>query len=190
MTPDWLKVPNLITYVRLATIPAFVLLHVRGEAWIALWCFVGAMASDVVDGFLARLLQQRTRLGALLDPIADKALVLTALILLVLGGRLPAWLLGVHLLRDALMLGGAAAVALKRREIPATPSRIGKYATFTVTLTISLALWALSGATPLLLAYTAVGGYVAGLCVVVSTAQYWLRYGNLLLAPGRTQRGP
>ncbi len=187
-TERWLNVPNAITYVRFALIPVFVVQHLNGNPGWALTVFVVAAASDGIDGLLARLLNQRTKLGALLDPIADKLLVFSALVTLVIERRLPLLLLLLILFRDGWMIVGAAVVRHKRLDLPARPSRVGKYATFSLVLLVVLALvdqYAANSET--LHAYTAVMGFIAGLCVVISTFQYFARFGYLLFAPARPQ---
>lgn len=79
------SLPNLLTYARIALVPVLVVtFFVPGDAgrWVALGIFVAASVTDFVDGYLARAWQQQSRLGAMLDPIADKLLVAAALLLL------------------------------------------------------------------------------------------------------------
>ena len=180
MTSEWRSVPNLITLARLALLPPFVVLLLTGRPRGALLCFAIAMASDLLDGLAARLLHQTTRLGAVLDPIVDKVMLATALCALWLGGGVPTWLVGLVAFRDGWM--GLAALAVRRRglELPRSPSRIGKYATFALTCLIVLALARLTTPSASLEAYTAVVGFIAGLCVAVSTVQYLARFGHLL----------
>jgi len=180
----WLTVPNVITLGRLLLVPVFVALHQLGRPGWALACFIFAAVSDGVDGFLARVLDQRSKLGGILDPIADKTLVSAALITLVLERQLPVWLLVLIAIRDAWMAVGALIVRHKRLEIPTSPSRIGKYATFGLVSLIVLALIDETVADSALLhAYTVVTGFISGLCVVISTLQYFARFGYLLFAP-------
>lgn len=180
----WLTVPNAITIARILLVPVFVVLHIVDRPGWALACFAVAAGSDGIDGLLARLLNQRSKLGGLLDPIADKLLMSTALVTLVVERRLPIWLLVVVLVRDAWMAGGALAVKHKHLEIPTAPSRIGKYATFTLACLIFVALIdQVVGTSQTLHAYMVVFGFVAGLCVVISTLQYFARFGYLLVAP-------
>jgi cardiolipin synthase len=186
--PNWLNVPNAITLVRLLLVPVFIALHATGEHGWALVCFIVAMASDSLDGALARLLHQQTKLGGILDPVADKLLVFTALVALVIARRLPFWVLAVVGARDLLMIIGAAVVRQKGLELPVAPTRIGKYSTFTLACLIVCALSSLTTDSPLLLAYTAVIGFIAALCVVVSTGQYFARFGYLWFAPSRRVR--
>jgi len=98
--------PNAITLARLLAVPAVVWLIVRGWYEAALWLFLIASLSDAVDGWLARRLGQVTRLGSLLDPIADKALLVSVFAALGVRGLLPAWLVILVVFRDALIVSG------------------------------------------------------------------------------------
>jgi cardiolipin synthase (CMP-forming) len=183
---DWLTVPNALTLLRLLLVPVFVALHLWGRPGWALACFCTAAVSDGLDGLLARALNQRSKLGALLDPIADKLLAFAALCTLVAERRLPLWLLGLIIFRDGWMIFGALTLKHKNLEIPTAPTRIGKYATFSLTVLVVLALADQAVARSALLhAYMVVVGFTAGLCVAVSTLQYFVRFGHLLFAPAR-----
>ena len=185
MTASWLNVPNSITLFRIALVPVFLVLQLSHEPEWALACFTTAAISDGLDGMLARLLNQRTKLGGVLDPIADKLLILAALVSLVMERRLPLWLLGINLGRDLLMVIGALMVAYKRLELPTEPSRIGKYATLFMVCTVILALISDIPGTPVMRPYVVVLAFVAAQCLLVSTAQYFARYGYLWVAPAR-----
>ena len=185
---DWLTIPNLITIGRIGMVPVFVALSLTGHTVAALWTFIVAAASDGIDGLLARLLDQRSHLGGILDPVADKALVLSALLVLVFTGKLPWWLLALVVLRDGWMVIGALMVRRKRLEIPTAPSRVGKYATLGLLTAVVLALVGQAvGKSPMLEAYTAVVGLLTGLCVAASTVQYFHRFGYLFWAPPRSE---
>lgn len=181
----WLTIPNSITFARLALIPVFVALHLLGRPGWALLTFVIAGLSDGIDGLLARLLDQRSKLGGILDPIADKLLVLSAYVTLTIEQRLPIWLLALILFRDGWMVIGFIMVRMKNLDVPTQPSRIGKYATFSLVVLVVLALWDQSTTNDVLHAYTAVWGFIAAQCVVISTLQYFARYGYLFFVPGR-----
>lgn len=184
---NWLNVPNSITLFRLALVPVFLTFLVTHQPEWALVCFVMAAISDGLDGLLARLLNQRTKLGGVLDPIADKVLIFSALVALMLQRRLPLWLVLVIAFRDLLMVAGAIVVKRKNLEIPTHPSRIGKYATFAFSCVVVLSLASASKHAPSALpAYVAVLGFIAALCVVISTIQYFARFGYLWVAPGRS----
>lgn len=106
------SVPNLLTYGRIAAVPAlaavFLLLEGDQRRWIALAIFVAACITDWLDGYLARVWQQQSMLGRMLDPIADKLLVGAALILLVQDGTISkttVWAALIILSREILVSG-------------------------------------------------------------------------------------
>lgn len=88
------NLPNTVTLLRIAAVPLLLLLPMwpgRTGSQIAAWLFIGAALSDLLDGWLARRGRQITRVGKLLDPLADKLLVATALIVLLAMARVPPW---------------------------------------------------------------------------------------------------
>ncbi len=187
---SWVTLPNLITLFRLALVPVFIVLHVSGRAGWALAVFIVAGVSDSLDGLLARVLDQRSKLGGVLDPVADKLLVFAALGCLVIERKVPLWILGLILFRDLSMIVGAIVVKRKRLEIPTAPTRIGKYATFFLLALIVLALVEEQSPSPTLAGYTIAIGFIAGLCVTVSTLQYFARHGYLFFAPPGSPSSP
>lgn len=98
--------PNLITLARLAAVPVTVWLMLHQRLETAFTVFALAGLSDGLDGWLARRFDRRSRLGALLDPVADKALLVSVFVTLAVLGVLPAWIAALVVLRDALILGG------------------------------------------------------------------------------------
>jgi cardiolipin synthase len=137
-------VPNVLTLLRLAAVPVFAILWLKGMLVAALWVFLGAAITDVLDGLLARLLHQQTPLGALLDPIADKLMLVVAWIVAACTGVASTGIAAVVIGRDILLAGGAFffGVLWKGRHAPAEwrPTRLGKYAVFMQALTIALAI--------------------------------------------------
>lgn len=179
MTRADLTLPNLLTAVRLVLVPCVLWYLSLGELETALWLFVAAAVTDFLDGSLARLLDQRSVLGAWLDPIADKAMLLSTLLMLVWLGVLPIWLGALVLLRDAVVLGGAAAYRRLTGGLEVTPTWWGKGATAAEFILVSLALadlalgWGLAYLTPLAL--------LTGLLVAISGLHYvWLWAGKTL----------
>jgi len=98
--------PNLITLARLCAVPAAVWLMLHHRLDIAFLVFVGAGISDGLDGWLARVRNARSALGALMDPVADKALLVSVYVTLAAIGILPDWLAILVVFRDLLIVGG------------------------------------------------------------------------------------
>jgi cardiolipin synthase len=114
------SVPNLITLLRLLLVPLAVWLILAERYGTAFWVFVAAGASDALDGYIAKSFDQRTRLGALLDPAADKALLAGVYVTLGLAGQLPGWLVILVILRDFLIVLGFVVI-----QTVASPSQLG-----------------------------------------------------------------
>jgi cardiolipin synthase len=101
-----LNLPNLISLVRLLLVPAEIWLILVGRYGLAFWILAGAGISDALDGFIAKRFDRRTRLGALLDPFADKAMLVSVYITLGVTHQLEAWLVILVVVRDVLIVGG------------------------------------------------------------------------------------
>jgi cardiolipin synthase (CMP-forming) len=98
--------PNLITLARLCAVPATIWLILQHRLDLAFCVFVAAGVSDGVDGWLARVLDARSALGAMLDPVADKALLVSVYVTLGVIGVLPDWLAILVVFRDLVIVGG------------------------------------------------------------------------------------
>ncbi|HEY7726443.1 MAG TPA: CDP-alcohol phosphatidyltransferase family protein [Anaeromyxobacteraceae bacterium] len=169
-----LTVANALSALRLLLTPVFLWLYLRRDGPLAVAVYAIAAASDLLDGLAARALDQRSKLGALLDAVADKFLSLAALLALAARERVPLWLPLLDLSRDLAQLAGAAWLRSRRRVVPIAPTRIGKYATFALNGTVLLALSEEVGAPRSVLApWVAAGGLVAALCLAVSWIQYF-----------------
>jgi cardiolipin synthase len=101
-----LNLPNLISLARLLMVPLTIWLIVAGRYGIAFWILVAAGVSDALDGFIAKRFNRRTRLGALLDPVADKAMLVSVYIALGLVHELWTWLVILVVFRDVMIVGG------------------------------------------------------------------------------------
>ena len=101
------QLPNLITLARLLAVPVTVYLILLGELVPAFWIFVAAGVSDAVDGLLAKRLNLVSEIGAYLDPLADKALLLGVFVTLGYVGQVPIWLVILIVFREVLIIGGA-----------------------------------------------------------------------------------
>ena len=106
MTRLGLNIPNLITLTRLMSVPLMIWLIVSERFGTAFCVFAGAGVSDALDGFIAKRFDCRTRLGALLDPAADKALLSSVYVALLLDRLLPDWLVILVVFRDVTIIGG------------------------------------------------------------------------------------
>ena len=139
-----MNVPNAITSLRICLIPVFGYLWWRGLYGAALTVFVLAAISDLADGFAARVLNQKSKLGQILDPAADKFMLLVSFLVAAHTDAVPVWLAALVIGRDAVLASGGALFAFvwRGRFAPERwkPTRIGKYATFVQVLTIGLAL--------------------------------------------------
>ena len=124
MSLGW--IPNAISLMRIALIVPILLLILRDQYALALGLFVIAGFSDGLDGYLANRFDWTTRLGGLLDPVADKLLVAGMFIILALVGDIPAWLAAIVILRDIVIFGGAVAYNFLIEPVQGEPSRISK----------------------------------------------------------------
>jgi cardiolipin synthase len=136
-----LTLANQLTFLRILLIPLFALLVVYGYPGFALLVFLTAGLTDALDGLIARWAHQRTSLGAWLDPMADKLLLLTAFTVLTLPGmaltnHVPLWLTILILSRDVMIVGVVAIVNLAIEHRTFRPSIWGKAATATYIATV------------------------------------------------------
>jgi cardiolipin synthase len=136
---------NQLTLLRMLLIPAFVILVVYGRLGWALTVFVTAGVTDGLDGLIARVSGQKTRLGAWLDPMADKLLLVTTFVVLTLPGlglvnRLPVWLTVCIISRDIVIVLTVAIVNLAIGPRTFRPSIFGKIATATYIVTAVAAM--------------------------------------------------
>ena len=101
-------IPNILTIGRILLTPVFVMAYTSENFNLAWILFAIAGLTDALDGFLARIWNQRTQLGAMLDPLADKALLVTSFICLSVKGWIPAWFTILVVSRDVIIIGGLA----------------------------------------------------------------------------------
>ena len=121
-----LNTPNLITLGRALIVPIVFWLVIDGHDAAAFFLFVIAGISDGVDGYLARRYNQRTELGAYLDPLADKLLLVSIFIGLGIRGDLPSWLVIAAVARDALILLAVILSSLLRKPVEIAPLMVSK----------------------------------------------------------------
>jgi cardiolipin synthase len=141
-----LTLPNFITMTRMAMVPFFVLAVSDHDFRLAMWIFIVAGLTDAFDGYLARRMNMQSRIGAYLDPIADKMLITVAYIALTVPqGQavvIPLWLTILALFRDfvIMLVAGVLYIVEGLREFP--PSPLGKATTFSQVATVAIVLLA------------------------------------------------
>ena len=141
-----LTVANQLTLLRMLLIPALVILIVYGLNGWALVVFVVAGITDALDGILARWWGQRTKLGAFLDPMADKLLLISVFIVLTspsldLPNRFPIWLTVLVISRDVIIVLTVAIVNLSIGRRSFQPTMLGKVSTFVYIVTVAAAMY-------------------------------------------------
>ncbi len=126
VTSPWRHLPNLICVLRILLVAPIVVLLLH-EAWLATLLLIGiAGFSDGLDGFLAKRFGWQSRLGSLLDPAADKLLLVALFVTLTWLGLVPLWLTALVVLRDVIISGGSLAYNALVEPLTAQPSRVSK----------------------------------------------------------------
>lgn len=153
-TASLVNLPNAITFARLCAVPLAVWLVLHLNLLAAFWLFAAAGASDAVDGWLARR-RGPTYVGALLDPVADKALLVGMYVMLAVVHVLPDWLAIMVVFRDVLIVGGVLVLTLLGQPPAIKPLLVSKLNTLLQILLVAAALlmagtgtgdtWLLSG---------------------------------------------
>jgi cardiolipin synthase len=142
---------NWLTILRIVLIPVFVSLLVYRRPGLALLSFAAAAVTDLLDGYVARRRQMQSRLGAFLDPLADKLLLVSSFITLTYLKALPFWITAVVLSRDLCLVIGALLIHMMGARVYPRPAWAGTAATFFQVLTVLAALLARYFGTPVFL---------------------------------------
>jgi cardiolipin synthase len=176
----YLTIPNLLTLLRTLIAPVFAISVMYGHLEAALALFALAALTDLLDGYIARHFNQASALGAFLDPVADKLLMLTAFVLLCtseqLSLRIPAWVMILAIARDVII--GLFALLAYPKYDPAQfrPSLLGKTTAVVEMVVISLTLLHNAGGPPERLAFFFPWSfYVVALFVIASGFHYFAR---------------
>ena len=139
-----MSVPNLISLIRLLAVPFMIYLILNGYYLSAFWLFVAAGISDAIDGFIAKRMEQATPLGAYLDPLADKALLVAVYISLGKVDCLPSWLVILVVFRDVIIIGGVVLLHLLTDGVKMQPIFVSKINTLTQILLVIAVLFQLA----------------------------------------------
>jgi len=135
-----MNIPNMLTLIRITLVPIFVILMMEGLFSYALAVFVVAGITDALDGFLARVLGQQTVLGSYLDPLADKALIITSFVILSTLNIIPSWLAVVVISRDCVILLGVSVLFLMSVSFEIRPTYVSKATTVLQLVTVFVVL--------------------------------------------------
>jgi cardiolipin synthase len=178
-----LTLANQLTILRIMLVPAFVLLVVYGRLGSALLVFCVAGVTDALDGLIARMARQRTSIGAWLDPMADKLLLVSTFVVLTLPGipltnHLPAWLTVLVISRDVVIVAFVAIVNLAIGPRTFTPSLLGKSATAVFIVTSVVIMWFNYREQTSVL--VDIGIWTSLALTLASTADYFLRVRKLV----------
>jgi cardiolipin synthase (CMP-forming) len=173
-----MTLPNLITIGRLIIVPLVIVMIGQAQWSVAFVLFVVAGVSDAVDGYLARRFDMRSEFGAYIDPLADKALLVSIYVTLSVVGELPGWLAIVVVSRDAMILSAIVVSRLMERPVAIRPLMISKLNTAAQIAFAALVLGAKAFALELGAGETAAMLIVAALTIASAGAYLagWLRH--------------
>jgi cardiolipin synthase (CMP-forming) len=181
-----MTIPNLITIARLCLVPVIVGC-VASQAWqAAFWLFLAAGVSDGVDGFIAKRFNQRSELGAILDPLADKALLASLYVTLGIVGGLPTWLVILVVFRDVMIIAAVLVAWLLAQPIAIKASTLSKVNTAAQIVLVQFVLFT-QGFQFDLPGLTLIGSIAVGCLTLASAAAYlrvWMRH--VAGSPGAT----
>lgn len=168
-----MNLANRITITRIILTPLFIAAVVYGRMDIALILFAAAVISDGLDGFVARSMHQKTNIGTILDPVADKILLISAFICLSItktvpeGLRLPPYVPIIVISRDAIIVLGSVLIHVVKGDVKISPSFWGKFTTFFQMMTVVSIL--------LQFKYSSYVWNMATLLTVISGVDYMLK---------------
>ncbi len=142
-------IPNILTCLRILMVIAFIILFVHAKYLICLILYLAAFFTDILDGYLARRFNWVSDFGKLVDPFADKFMLISALICLCAVGAFPIYLLAILIVKEIVLITGGL-VLLKKRKVAVYADYWGKVATglFVASITLSLANLAFGGIIP------------------------------------------
>ncbi len=172
-----LHIANILTLGRLALVPVFLTAFLYRWYHVAFIVFALAAMTDLVDGTVARWQKKRSQLGAFLDPLADKCLMITTFACLVSVRSLPAWFLGLVIARDVMIMGGIGLLKVMKIKVAYEPFLLSKFATLAQILLGVLSLGVLWSPTFSLGVYPLTDFaegvvYVTALLVIITGLQY------------------
>jgi cardiolipin synthase len=174
-----ITIPTMLTLVRLVSAPIIVYAMLKQDWGMAFWLIVVSALTDLMDGYIARNFNQQTWLGACLDPIADKLLVLSIYFTLAFVQSplfaIPVWFVFLVLIKELILISGIVFLYLKSDKLDIAPTLLGK---LTMLAQVLFIIWLFSCYflhwLPIKTYYTALG---AVLCLVLSSLYQYARIG-------------
>ncbi len=171
-----LNVPNALTLLRIVAIPVFLILLTDGRYGYAFILLIAAGLTDAADGAIARFANQKTTLGAYLDPLADKLLLISTFISLAFLQQIPPWLTVLVICRDAvIVIGFFLLFVLTQRTMEIRPSAFGKAATFFQLLSVIAVVARLAGTAALTTRHLTPLFVLTGIVTAIAGLQYIYR---------------
>jgi len=164
-----MNIPNMLTAFRLLLIPVFVMVFnssAEDRLLLAMGVFLLAGATDLLDGYIARRYNMITEIGTLMDPLADKLMLVTVLVCMAYQHYFPYWIVAVVILKEAVMVGGGIFLYYSKKKIVIPANIYGKAAT--AGFYLAIILLSISGG--------GIGGRIALYIAVVLTAAAFLSY--------------
>ncbi len=181
-----MTIPNVLTIIRILLTPLLVWLLLDGDLGMALVVFFLAGMTDGLDGLIARLFDQKSKLGAYLDPLADKLLLVSSFIMLAKIGLLPSWLVVITVSRDAIIVLGLLSLAFHQVPVEIRPTSISKATTLFQLITVLSAMakpfLAMPGWLYLLLNFTTAA-------LSIASGFHYIKVGISLFDKYRSQNG-
>jgi cardiolipin synthase len=185
-----LTLPNFLTLLRIIAVPVFLILVSSQHYGAALVLFLGAAITDTVDGVIARMTNSGSEIGASLDPLADKLLVVSSFVSLTWLMAIPVWLMILVLTRDIVILTGYLAIYFISTPIEVSPTPVSKLNTCMEMTTIGFALISLARPDIPMAGVNLAACYVTGTTIAISGVHYvyrgllWYQQQGSQAAPG------
>lgn len=176
-----MTVPNLITAIRIVLAPIFIIYLINDQFLPGLVVFVICGVSDGLDGLIARLFNQKSRLGSYLDPLADKLILVSAFVTLAIRGFLPAWLTVMVISRDVMILLGVFVLFLNGLKFSIKPFFSSKITTCLQFITVIVVLS--KDYFPFYLEYFLYFFYATAIFTIISGLRY-MHFGFKLMGEG------
>ena len=167
-----LTVPNFLTLLRILSVPVFLVLLTNHRFGAAMVLFMAAGITDAFDGVIARMTDSKTDLGAALDPLADKLILVSSYVMLTWLGGIPVWLMILVMMRDVIILSGFLTIYFFSTPIEIAPTTLGKVNTCMEMITVTMALATLARPDMPMTIANQVAWYVTGATVAASGTHY------------------